>query len=422
AYAKEVPNNQVEIDCYDSEESFGRGFPYREDSDKLILNLKTRMLSYNYENNDDFFDWFNENKLNIPEYASRSDFGLYTKDRLEQTLKDINANKITKKVSRLDYLKDKQKWELETKDKEIRLYDRVHLCAGELPQADPFNLEGNDKYVGSVYPVNTKLNSVDKDDSVTIIGTGLTAVDLATYLLEEREIKQLYMFSRTNVIPTVRVDPVSLNINIMTYDKISEIIEKGNGLISFEEFDDLFNKELKSHGIDYESFVNKHMIGGIEGLKVNIEEPKDLAIVQALLPPMNLIFNKVWISLSDTDRRLFRQKYHPFMCLNRSPLPMISAELLIKAAEDRRLTILNNISDIKVNKEDKSFQILRNLNNLSNLNNEKEVVVNSDWVCNATGLDTSLETLDRKNTLVGSLLDKGYLQVDDYGGVTVLPE
>lgn len=419
AYAKEVPSGTVEIDCYDSEDSFGRGLPYREDSEHLILNLKTRMLSYDYENTDDFYDWFNENKIDVPEYASRCKFGLYTRDRLEETLKSINANKITKKVIRLDWLEDEKKWELETENNEIILYDRVHLCAGELPQADPYNLEGNEKYIGKVYPVNTQLKNIDKDDIVTIIGVGLTGVDVASYLLEEKKTNKLYMFSRTNVIPTVRVDPVKLSINHMTFDKVSKIIEEGKGLISFKKFDDLFTRELESHGIDYESFLNKHMSGGIEGLKTNIEEPEDLAIVQALLPPMNLVFNKVWVSLPNNDRKLFRQKYHPFMCLNRSPLPMISAKLLIKASDDGRLTILNNVDNIDI--ENGSFQILGKSDDFSD-HSENVVLTKSDWVCNATGLNIRFDTLDRENTLIGTLLDKRYLQIDDYGGVTVLPE
>lgn len=421
AYAKELSPGQYKIDCYDSEESFGRGFPYRDDSDRLILNLKTNMLSYDYENNSDFVTWFKENNRDIPEYASRSDFGLYTRDRLKKTLEKIQANKITKKVIRLDWLAGRKKWELEREDKEIKLYDRIHLCAGELPQADPYDLKDYKQYIASVYPTNKQLKDIGQDDSVTIIGLGLTAVDIATYLLEEKKIKKLYMFSRTNLIPTVRVDPVKLNINLMTYDKVSQIIDKGKGFISFKEFDQLFNEELRSHGIDYKSFLNRHMIGGIGGLKNNIKYPKDLAIVQALLPLMNLTLNKVWLSLTKTDRKLFRQKYHPFMCLNRSPLPMVSARLLIKAAEEGQLILLNNVYNISKNKRGNNFNILgKEANNLTR--NNEIILGQSNWICNATGLDTSLKTLDKDKNLIGSLLDKHYLQVDDYGGVTVLPQ
>lgn len=412
AYDKEVETGLVEIDCFDSLSSFGRGFPYREDSDELILNLKTNKISYDYENNDDFTDWINQKKLPLNDYSSRKLFGSYTKDRLESTLNNIGANKIFEKIKNLDWIEAKSKWELEDTNGNNKLYDRIHLCAGELPQSDPYNLKPYNKYINSVFPAKEKLKNIKADDTVTVVGLGLTAVDTASYLLNEKNIKRMYMFSRTNVIPTVRVEPVDIKVNFITLEKISQIIQENNGLISFGEFDYLFNKELRNHGVNYEDFLEKHMSGGIEGLKTNINEPKDLAIVQALLPPMNLVFNKVWVSLTETDRILFREKYHPFMCLNRSPLPLPSAEILIQASEDGRLEILKGVKNIK-SINDGHFEILGNMN---------KQLAKSDWVCNSTGLDTSLKTLDRKDSLIGSLIDKRYIQADNYGGISVLPE
>lgn len=62
AYEKGGLGEKAEIDCFDDENSMGKGYPYRKDTDKLILNLKTRKLSYDYENNDDLADWLQENK------------------------------------------------------------------------------------------------------------------------------------------------------------------------------------------------------------------------------------------------------------------------------------------------------------------------------------------------------------------------
>lgn len=419
AYEKEVDPSKVEIDCYDSKESFGRGYPYREDSDEIILNLKTRKISYDYQNNDDLANWLKEKNMPINDYTSRNVFGIYTRDRLEDTLEKLNANRITQRVVRLDWLQMDKKWEVETLDGNTKQYDRVHLCAGELGQRDPYNLSEYKGYIGSVYPCDEKLKEIQTNDSTCIIGVGLTGVDVATYLLKEKRLEKLYMFSKTNVIPTVRVDPVDLQVKFMTLEKCEEIIREGNGTIGFEEFEELFNKEMKAHDLDYEEFVKEHMKGGIEGLKINIANPEPLAKVQALLPPLNLALNKIWLALNSRDRILFRAKYHPFMCLNRSPLPLPSAELLIEAADSGRLTILEDVFDIHARGDGESFEVLSHDSSLG-VEGER-VAAKCKWVCNATGLDTSLNSMDRKNTLIGSLLDKRFLQVDDYGGVTVLP-
>lgn len=419
AYAKEVDAKSIEIDCYDNKESFGRGYPYREDSDEIILNLKTRKISYDYQNNDDLANWLEEKDLPVNDYTSRNTFGIYTSDRLKDTLKTLGANRINERVLRLDWLEAAGKWDLETGDGLIKQYDRVHLCAGELGQRDPYNLSQYDGYIGSVYPCYKKLNHIQSEDTACIIGVGLTGVDVASYLLNNKKLEKIYMFSKSNIIPTVRVDPVTLEVKFMTMEKCNEMIRNGNGTISFEQFENLFNRELKAHGLDYEEFVKKHMSGGIEGLKVNIAHPEPLAKVQALLPPLNLALNKIWISLNSGDRKKFRSKYHPFMCLNRSPLPLPSAKMLIEAADKGILTILDNVDDVEAIDNEESFDIISQDTSLGV--ETKKVLANAKWVCNATGLDLSLKSLDRKNTLVGSLLHKRLLQVDDYGGVTVLP-
>ncbi len=411
AYEKEVDTSKLEIDCYDRVESFGKGYPYTNDSDHILLNLKTRKISYNYEDNDDLYNWLEEEGREIKEYTSRSTFGEYTRSRLKDTMEKIGAKAIKEKIIRMDYLEGESKWEIESKGGLVKKYDRVHLCAGELAQKDAYRLEGIGNYYGQIYPVEEKLSDLGQGKA-TIIGMGLTAVDVASYLLEESSLDKIYMFSRTNLIPTVRVDPVDIKTNIMTYEKTRDLIDKNNGYISFESFDKLFNQELESHGINYEEFLKKHMSGGIDALRTNIEEPEDLAKVQALLPPMNLTFNLVWASMGEKDRVKFRKKYHPFMCLNRSPLPLISAEQLIKGEEESRLEVLENIKDIKYNHKEKLFEIKDCFG---------ETQVKSDYVLNATGLDTSMEDIEDFNPLLDQILDKRYVQVDKYGGFTLDP-
>ena len=60
-YAKVADPAAIQITAYDTESSFGKGYPYRQDSDELLLNLKTRKISYDYENNDDLAEWLQEN-------------------------------------------------------------------------------------------------------------------------------------------------------------------------------------------------------------------------------------------------------------------------------------------------------------------------------------------------------------------------
>lgn len=412
AYEKEVDTSKLKIDCYDLKNSFGRGYPFREDSEELILNLRTDKISYDYRDLKDLGKWYRENNFKNPEYPSRARFGRYMKSRLDKTVENTNANVIYEKVVRIDKLCDG--WEVEDQAGNINEYDRVHLCNGVLSQKYLYGLENNDHYINYVYPVEEKLASISNKDKVLVIGAGLTAIDIVTYLLHEKNIENISMFSRTNIMPTVRGKERKVKINYLNMTLVKEILRANYGRISFEEFDSLFLKELTSHGIDYKEFLKTHMQGGVEGLLYNIDKPQKLGIVQSLLPYMNLVLNKVWDSMTLSDRKKFKEKYHLFISLNRSPLQFKSAEILIKAFKEKKLRLEKNIKSVSVNDKGKFVLIDKKGEKL-------ETGKEYDFAVNGTGFDRSLEKIEEVNPLLRQLLDKRYIMVDDNGGISVLP-
>lgn len=399
------------FDCYDHEDSFGRGYPYREDSHDLILNLKTPMLSYDYERVEDFKDWYDEQERDYPEYSPRAVFGEYTKDRLEDTIEKTGANKIFSLVTRID--KKGDSWELEDELGEIRHYDEIHLCNGSLGQKNIYQLKEKDYYLENIYPVNEKLSQIQEEDHVVIVGAGLTAVDLAHHLIDTKKVKNVTMFSSSNRIPTVRVTPVPVEITHLTMDLLKEELANNYNRVTFDWFDKNFQKELELHDIDFDHFMKTHLQGGLEGLIYNIEHPEDLGRLQVLLPPMNGIFNLVWDSLSREGRIQFRKKYHPLLTLNRSPLPLESAEMLIEAHEKGILEMPGEVEDIE--EIENGFHLLDE-------EGEKLNDTPYDFVLNATGLDIHFSNVKEGNPLLYSLLDKRYLMKDEFGGVTIIPE
>ena len=85
AYEKELKDSDIVIDCYDSKKSFGKGYPFRNDSDEILINVKRDSISYDYENMDDFHNWIEENKITDEDYVPRNLFGKYTSIRLEES-------------------------------------------------------------------------------------------------------------------------------------------------------------------------------------------------------------------------------------------------------------------------------------------------------------------------------------------------
>lgn len=59
------------------------------------------------------------------------------------------------------------------------------------------------------------------------------------HLITEKNIRYVAMFSRTNALPTVRVDSVMLDIKVLTMQVLNKILEENHSRITFEQFDEI---------------------------------------------------------------------------------------------------------------------------------------------------------------------------------------
>lgn len=412
-YEKENLYDEVELFCFDSENSFGRGFPFRKDSDEILLNVTVDRVSYDYENPEDFKNWLLNNGIK-DDYVPRHLMGDYFNEKLEDTLKVTGGKKVTEKIIDIEYLKDKNKWKVFTKNNEY-IFDRIHLCCGELPQLDPYDLKDKKNYIQPIYPAYEQCNMIEEDDSVCVVGTSLSGIDISRYLIKERKVKDISMFSRSNVLPTVRGEFHEKKLKLATPEKIKKIKEKNNGFISFEKFDELFEKELKIQGTSFSELSDKY-IGGIKAITKSINEDEELIIIQGMFANLADLFNEGWLGFTKKDREKFSEKYEDFLQVFGGPIPPSTGKIIVENLEKDRFRVLDNIVDIKYNEEENKFYLIE-----EDENKEKSINRKVDYVCNATGLDTSMKAVE-EDSFLGKLLDKRYAQIDKYDGITIIPD
>lgn len=413
AYEKELKPGTVEIDCYDKDFSFGRGYPFRVDSDEILVNIPRERITYDYENLDDFNNWLIKNSETNEEYVPRNLFGTYTKELLQDSIKNIGAKVITEEVLDLEWIEDKKSWKLTTASGE-RIYDRIHYCAGELPQANHYNLDGTKNYYQDIYPAIEQLKDIKKDSIIAIVGTSLSAVDIARFLLVEKEPKKIYMFSRGNSIPSMRQKRIELKVKNLTIENLNKIAEKNKGHISYEEFDELLEADAKDYKIDFMKVLKKYS-DGTSGLELSLNKEEDLQYAQSLLAHTTSAFNRAWHGFDELDREKYKEKYSDLLQIIGAPLPLPTGEIIVDAIRNDKFELVDDIVDVGYSENEGRFYLLREDEKLNSVKRK------ADYVLNATGLDMSLESVDRENSLLGKMLNKRYLQADKYGGVTVLP-
>ncbi|MBA5729720.1 hypothetical protein HW423_07970 [Aerococcaceae bacterium INB8] len=144
--------------------------------------------------------------------------------------------------------------ELVTESNEVHQYDRVHLCSGSLPVLDP-------------YPLNELTHDYSEDDRIVAIRTGLTAIDVLKYLLQERENESVYTFSRHNFFNTVgTADYSSLKMTHITMDNVKATMDSNEKILYFDALDKLIQKGFNHLNIHFEDFYNIPLQTGTAGL------------------------------------------------------------------------------------------------------------------------------------------------------------
>ncbi|MGO4928091.1 FAD/NAD(P)-binding protein [Fundicoccus sp. Sow4_F4] len=431
AYAKELPHYpaaEVELVCFDSSESFGRGKPFREQSVHALNNSRSHTISYDFEDEEDFVNWLKIEGLEVPEFTSRKLFGDYLNARTQALVSELGASVIETKVTAVKWLPASRQWQLQLSAdadglEDVRaedlLFDRLHLCCGELPAADYYDLKGQPHYIHEPYPLAALKEGPKPGDSVAVIGTGLSALDVYKYLYDELGIRELKLFSRSNYFPSVRGQADSpYQCKILTEENVRVSIKQQEGRFSFENFETLLKAELAQLGIDLTYFIETFFRRGIEGVLVSYHNPDLVSLMQQVMLQASIILTEGWAAMNESDRQQFNERYDKLLVAFRNPMPHASAVELLEGVRNKEITILWDVSIIEACQRPSELtpEGVEPYFVLGLGEGDADVVV--DWVVNATGMDLAMRDLEGYD-LLERLVDQRLVQVDSAGGLSV---
>lgn len=414
AYNKHTPANSVDIDCYDSEESFGRGLPFREDSDLLLLNTRSEDLGYDYEDLGDFGDWLAEDEyLNqaVPEFSTRPLFGQYLREKMLQVARSMQARIIYSKIVSIDWQPETNTWVITNALGESKEYDRVHLCCGALPTNDPYQLSSCPNYLANPYPLEHLPSEIYQAKKAIVIGTNLTAIDVIKYLSQAVNLDNIYAFSRQNNFPVVGLKrPANLPLRKLTLANAKELTIKNNHQLTFEILDELIEFELRTHDISLDKVNAIVQQAGTQGLRQSFDETDILTKMEQIGTVTTRILIHLWQYMPESDRIRYDEKYHDAFTFTKGKIPLLSAEAIIDAEDQGQLHIINGVNDLIYDEERQQFILL---------DEQQEEIVDANWVINATGFKDTLELETVDHPLLEDLLNKRYIASDTAGGISI---
>jgi uncharacterized NAD(P)/FAD-binding protein YdhS len=203
------------IQLFDGAGRFGRGLAYSTANAEHLLNVRTSNMSAFPEDPADFLRWMSRRQgARQPEeldalrqrFVSRGLFGDYVAELLGRTAAQAagRARLLTYNTNVISVAEVPLGVTLATGDGESHTVDAAVLCVGNFPpvlpaMAAPEVAEGA-AYIGDPWDLE-RLAAIGPNESVTVLGTGLTMVDLVLTLDDRGHRGPILAVSRRGKLP-----------------------------------------------------------------------------------------------------------------------------------------------------------------------------------------------------------------------------
>lgn len=189
---------------------FGRGTAYRTELHLHRLNVPAARMSAFMDEPDDFILWLRKRgrQADGSSFASRGDYGLYLRDTLASLLRNKGQR------ARVDFVKAKAMSCLGCAEDRSRFIldsggaleaDNVALCLGVGTASLPRLTEGVDHVLADRIVQNPWrlgwLSKVKPDDTICILGSGLTMIDQVLSLRAKGHHGPIRVLSRRGLVP-----------------------------------------------------------------------------------------------------------------------------------------------------------------------------------------------------------------------------
>ena len=414
--------SQLKVDVYDDDRNMGQGVPFQNDSSELLINMPSKSMSLNLDDDQEFWKWYqNQTEFNFsnPQYLPRFVFGHYMKSYLSYYNDQFdNLTIINDKVQEIFTQSDVDDTDLKyhvctcDDEKEWREYDYLFLTFGTFSYHDPYDLKGTKGYIQTPYPTYHTLDNVKDSDRIVIIGTGLASLDAVRYVAAHHPFLPITMTSRSAALPSVRGKMTKIQFTHLTKSRFNGIMKKHFGNVPLEKAVSLFLKECEDYGIDFNKLIYRRTGNHVKDLEYDLKHEEEMGIFQSIIEHLKENLNWIWNSLSVKDQETFNRKYTKIIQLNSNPMPPRTARLLIKLIQNNELVIKKGLEDI----------VHKNEQFMLKYNDTTQNYELFDIVINATGSKTHLSQLDEDDQLILNLENRQIVQRHPMGGIQIIPE
>jgi lactate 2-monooxygenase len=343
------------VSVYEPRPVPGPGRPYGDDSDAGLINRPADQMSIRHTQPLDFRDWLREatrrGEFPAADPAARFQprwlFGYYLRSRLAEVLARLADRGVRVDLHRSvveDIFEQDGCQVTVSSPGGARPHDAVVLCLGTPRPADLYRLTGLPRFVADPYPLSVPIES---GEPVTVLGSNLSAVDIALALLRRGHTSPIRLMSRNGLLPSVRGPAASADPGAVAH--LMEVVQltPPAGLWAATR------RALRQHLVERQAGLVEAALDlalgepPAERLRRQLNRVDDSDCWRAaILPLLDPVGELLWQRLPTTTRRYFLSRLNTRIATVLNPMPQPSAATLLQAMTEGRLEVISGVTDV----------------------------------------------------------------------------
>lgn len=376
-------DQMLEINIIEKNPSIGRGVAYSTPDDIHLLNVPAAKMTAFADEPDHFLRWLDSNgyQFGPTAFVPRKVFGSYLNDVIHEAegAKHDRATLNVFEDDAVDISIEDGKAQVMLASGEYLYSENVVLAFGNFlppqPSVSDLSFTTAPKYFRSPWSAGV-FDSIDPDDVVLIVGTGLSMVDVVLKLDHSGHTGKVFALSTRGLLPAVHKlgdTYPSFADELRPMTRITDILRSVRRHI----------KNAETQNIDWR------------------------AVIDSLRPATQ----EIWQNLPLSEKRYFMQHLSRYWNVARHRMPAEAAAILDRLRDSGRLEVLNGrLQRIEVGER---FAVSYKTNGV-------DYDLSVDAIINCIGSESNFRKLD--SALVSSLFASGIIRSDGLNfGIDALP-
>jgi len=356
-----------------------RGVAYGTTRPEHLLNVPARLMSAFPDDPDHFLDWLRQRDPAIGPgaFVARQLFGDYIEELLSSTMSRRGSRLVPIQAEIVDLLEEANgSLTLVTSKGDRFGADAVVLAVGNPAPQDPIQvpdlMRARGKYIGNPW-VDDPLHELNRDDTIILIGSGLTAIDLLVEAESRRTAGKITAISRHGLTPqphrqAVGASPLP-NLAQLSRPTARSLLHLIRTSV----------RQVEENGGDWRS------------------------VVDSLRPDLQ----KLWRSLGDGEQRRFLRHLAAYWDVHRHRVAPEIQQVVDRATREGRFRVIAGRIQSMIEDEN-GVQVVA-----SRRGSPRHEILRARRVINCTGPSRALRV--GFPSLVGALCDRGLVRPDPIG-------